>query len=321
MAVKTDLTVQERELIFEEMNEVTQIAATNGMKKLKAGVQVSVLIPYDLGTIINTVLEAEHLNESQKKDELRKLAVYWNQPNMTLTTLYDLRNVAVSFDRDFINAQVQEPMTNGNYLTWSHFKELQKIGSESKQLSILKKVRQQSWSSNELAFELQGKKQNQVKRSGGRKPTLPKTATGMLQKLYTTVQQADNFIEAVSEPLNTTFMELPPDTVDITFVGNIEDTQGKLDALMESIKATKKQLSKVYKRSVKLVGDTPVLDDPPALAIAAKVSVIEDDAPVTKKRGRPRKTEITEDAGDTTSVNMSQSGIRRRRGRPRRSTQ
>ena len=163
MAVKTDLTVQERELVFEEMSEVTQQAATEGMKKLKAGVQVSVLIPYDLGTIINTVLEAEHLNDSQKKDELRKLAVYWNQPNMTLTTLYDLRNVAISFDRDFINAQVQEPMVNGNYITWSHFKELQKIGNETKQLTILNKVRQQSWSSNELAFELQGKKQSQVK--------------------------------------------------------------------------------------------------------------------------------------------------------------
>ena len=37
MAVKTDLTVQERELVFEEMSEVTQLAATEGMKKLKAG--------------------------------------------------------------------------------------------------------------------------------------------------------------------------------------------------------------------------------------------------------------------------------------------
>ena len=319
MAVKTDLTVQERELVFEEMSEVTQIAATEGMKKLKAGVQVSVLIPYDLGTIINTVLEAEHLNDSQKKDELRKLAVYWNQPNMTLTTLYDLRNVAISFDRDFINAQVQEPMANGNYITWSHFKELQKIGNETKQLTILNKVRQQSWSSNELAFELQGKKQNQVKRTGGRKPTLPKTATGMLQKLYTTVQQADNFIDAVTEPLTTTFMEIPPDAVDEVFVGSLEDTQTKLDALAENIKSAKKYLTKVHKRSLKVINGVSQ-DTSPTLAIAAKASVAEDDSPTVKKRGRPRKSESTEDATETTSVNMSESGIKRRRGRPRRSS-
>jgi hypothetical protein len=320
MAVKTDLTVQERELVFEEMSEVTQQAATEGMKKLKAGVQVSVLIPYDLGTIINTVLEAEHLNDSQKKDELRKLAVYWNQPNMTLTTLYDLRNVAISFDRDFINAQVQEPMVNGNYITWSHFKELQKIGNETKQLTILNKVRQQSWSSNELAFEMQGKKQNQVKRSGGRKPTLPKTATGMLQKLYTTVQQADNFIDAVTEPLTTTFMEIPPDAVDEVFVGSLEDTQTKLDALAERIKDTKKHLSKVQKRSLKVINELSQ-DDSPTLAIAAKAAISDEDTTATKKRGRPRKSESAGNASDAASVIMSESGIKRRRGRPRRSSQ
>ena len=320
MAVKTDLTVQEREIIFEEMSEITQHAATEGMKKLKAGVQVSVLIPYDLGTIINTVLEAEHLNDSQKKDELRKLAVYWNQPNMTLTTLYDLRNVAISFDRDFINAQVQEPMVNGNYITWSHFKELQKIGNETKQLTILNKVRQQSWSSNELAFEMQGKKQNQVKRSGGRKPTLPKTATGMLQKLYTTVQQADNFIDAVTEPLTTTFMEIPPDAVDEVFVGSLEDTQTKLDTLAERIKTTKKYLSKIQKRSIKVINEISQ-DDSLTLAIAAKAAVSDENTTATKKRGRPSKSEGAGNASEAASAIMSESGIKRRRGRPRRSSQ
>ena len=141
----------------------------------------------------------------------------------------------------------------------------------------------------------------------------------MLQKLYTTVQQADNFIDAVTEPLTTTFMEIPPDAVDEVFVGSLEDTQTKLDALAENIKSAKKYLTKVHKRSLKVINGVSQ-DTSPTLAIAAKASITEDDSPTVKKRGRPRKSESTEDATETTSVNMSESGIKRRRGRPRRSS-
>lgn len=253
MAVSNELTIQQREVIFEDMDQVTQEAATEGAKKMQAGYQVALLIQYDLGTIVNRIFDAEHLNETQQKQEVKKLAAYWNQPNLGPTTLYDLRNVASAFERTFVKEQVEERLTNGGYLTWSHFKELQKVSSEKRQLSILKQVRRHSWSANELALELQGKKDADVKRTGGRKPTLPKTPNAMLQKLFTSIQQSDNYVQAVGEPLEGIFLEMPASDVDDQFVTNIDNTLARMEEASQHIKETEKKLKKVRTRAISVL--------------------------------------------------------------------
>ena len=262
MAVSTELTVQQREVIFEEMDEVTQIAATEGTKKLQAGFQVSLLIRYDLGNIIDTIFRAEHLNESQQKQEIKKLAAYWNQPNLGPSTLYDHRNVAVAFDRDFIKEQVEERLSDGGFLTWSHFKELQKIGGDNNrtaaecQLATLKLTRKHSWSSNDLALELQGKKESSIKRTGGRKPMLPKTPNAMLQKLFASIQQSDNYVQAVNEPLDGIFMEMPVADVNEQFVENIDNALARIVEASSHYKETEKRLKKVRTRAAKVLKGT-----------------------------------------------------------------
>ena len=274
MAVSNELTVQQREVIFEDMDQVTQEAATDGAKKLQAGFQVALLIQYDLGTIVNRIFEAEHLNETQQKQEVKKLAAYWNQDKLGPTTLYDLRNVASAFDREFIKEQVEERLTNGGYLTWSHFKELQKVSSEKRQLSILKQVRRHSWSANELALELQGKKESEVKRAGGRKPTLPKTPNAMLQKLFTSIQQSDNYVQAVNEPLEGIFLEMPASDVDDQFVSNIDNTLARMDEAQAHIKETEKKLKKVRTRVVNVLkkAEKAGAKEEASMALAAKES-------------------------------------------------
>lgn len=291
MAVSNELTVQEREVIFEDMDKVTQEAATEGVEKVKAGYQAALLISYDLGALVNRVYEAEHLNETQRKQEIKKLAAYWNQPNMGPSTLYDLRNVAAAFDREFLLEQSKEKMSNGNFLTWSHFKELQKVNSEKRQLSILKKIRQHSWSANELALELQGKKEAETKRSGGRKPTLPKTPNGMLQKLFTSIQSADNYVTAVSEPLGGLFLEMPPSEVDEQFVDNIDNTLARIEETAEHLKETEKKLKKVRTRATTVLKKAESADaEETNVAMAAKESP-EGDRSTGKKRVRksPKK--------------------------------
>lgn len=336
MAETTELTVQQREVIFEDMDKVTQKAAQDGLKKLQAGYQVAVLIQYDLGEIVNRIFDAEHLNETQQKQEIKKLAAYWNQSNLNSSTLYDLRNVAASFDREFVKAQVEERMANGNYLSWSHFKELQKVDSETKQLAILKKIRQHSWSANELALELQGKKEAAIKRSGGRKPMLPKTPNAMLQKLFTTVQQADNYVTALSEPLDGIFLELSSSDVDDQFVENLNNTLERISEASEHFSETEKRLKKVLKRASKVLEESDEATDdeeettaPKRRGRPPKIKAdgdTDEEVPAPKRRGRPPKVKAEEAAGVSISVaakasepssEMSQSGVKRR-GRPRR---
>ena len=248
--VRLDVKKQEdREAIFSEMDPTTQAIALEVGKKLQVGFQVALLVQHDIGTSVLNLLNQEHLNEAQKKTEIRKLAAYWNLPTLTPATIYDLSNVSAAFTRDFVKAQVEEKMSNGGYLTWNHFKELQKVGSEKRQLALLKQVRRECLSANELALELQGNKEAEVKRSGGRKPKLPRTPVAMLQKIYTTIQLADNYLEAVSEPLDGMFMEMPPQDVSEQFVSNIKNTMERIGKTKNQLISTMEKLSKVLERS------------------------------------------------------------------------
>lgn len=248
--VRLDVKKQEdREAIFSEMDPTTQAIALEVGKKLQVGFQVALLVQHDIGTSVLNLLNQEHLNEAQKKTEIRKLAAYWNLPTLTPATIYDLSNVSAAFTRDFVKAQVEEKMSNGGYLTWNHFKELQKVGSEKRQLALLKQVRRECLSANELALELQGNKEAEVKRSGGRKPKLPRTPVAMLQKIYTTIQLADNYLEAVAEPLDGMFMEMPPQDVSEQFVSNIKNTMERIGKTKNQLISTMEKLSKVLERS------------------------------------------------------------------------
>ena len=254
MSASTDLTVKAREMIFHEMDPVTQAAALEGLKKVESGRKIAVLVSYDLGTIVNSVLEAEHLNETQQRQELKKLAAYWNQPELGPTTMYDLRNVAISFDREFIKAQVESPMANGQYLSWGHFRELQKMPTDTPagvkaQMARLKQIRQHCMTVNELELEGQGRRDSEIKRMGGRKPSLPKTPTAMLQKIYTTVQLTDNYLQAMSEPLGGIFLEMPPQDVDEQFVTNIDNTLARMAEAQQHILETSQRLQKVRTRA------------------------------------------------------------------------
>jgi len=292
LAQTSDMTLKSREAIFEDMAEVTRHAALEGARKITAGYKIALMVQYDLGSIVNQVHEDAALNEHQKRNEIRKLAAYWNQPNLNPTTLYDLRNVSAAFSRDFVQSQVEERMANGLYLTWSHFKELQKIGDEKKQLAVLKKIRQHCWSANELALELQGKKEAAIQRSGGRKPLLPKTPNAMMQKLYTTTQLADNYVAALAEPLESTFLEMAPAEIDSQFVENVSSTKAKIEEAIRHFQETVNRLDKVMHRAQKVVTTSATMAAKQAAA-EPELEEYEEEAPApVVERKLPRRASV-----------------------------
>lgn len=289
MTISQELTAKQRDVIFDDMDSVTQQVATEGKEKMGKGFQVAALIAYDIGNLLDDVMAAEHLNDAQKKKELQKLLAFWNQPEMSLSKLYDLRNVSATFDREFIQGQIAEPLVNGGYLTWSHFKELQKISSEKRQLAVLKKCRKHAWSSNELALELASKKESAVKRSGGRKPTLPKTPNAMLQKLYTTVGQSHNYLAAVTEPLQGVFMEMAPADVDEAFLESIDDNLERIKETAAEMKAAAALLIKVKKRTVSVLSKAADAADATEAEVALAAKKAPADVPPIKSK-KVRKT-------------------------------
>ena len=219
---KNDLTT--------DMAEVTRKVALAGSEKIVLGAKFNVLLLYDIGALINEVFTDPVLKKTKTvDDELKKLLKFWGHPSWNLTSLYDLRNVSVTFSRDAIKQECDIPMSNGKLLTWSHFKELQKVGQEKRRIALLKKIRENSLSANELILELQGNKESTVKRAGGRKPSIPKTPTAVIQKLSSTVQHTDNYLQSIMEPFEV-MLEEQADKLDSKFIDNLTET---LDQLVE----------------------------------------------------------------------------------------
>jgi hypothetical protein len=277
------LTVKQRNALFDDMADITKSVANEGFEKMQKGYKADLLVRHALGELIDKIFNAKNLDDAGIKEELNKLANYWGQ---NITAIYDLRNVALAFTREFLVEQVQECMSNGNYLTWTHFKELQKV-KEAKRISVLNKVRQHSWSAKELALELQGSGNNEHPRSGGRNPTIPKTPTGMLQKIFTTAQHTDNYLAAVLEPMENMKETLDDSSVDSKFVENLGET-------MICIQSTIENCKKAYDSLLSIQDKVSYLTTTSSLAAKSNKDEVE---PVAqeKRRGRPPKIKVTEE--------------------------
>ena len=105
----------------------------------------------------------------------------------------------------------------------------------------------------------------------------------MLQKIYTTIQLADNYLEAVSEPLDGMFMEMPPQDVSEQFVSNIKNTMERIGKTKNQLISTMEKLSKVLERSQGvLIKQAQLPLGKNVMALAAKKSVEElEDLPDT----------------------------------------
>jgi hypothetical protein len=279
--------------IFDDMADVTRQVALAGVEKLKAAAKISLTVFYDLGLLVDQVLENDDLNDHQRKSEVKKLAAYWGQPNINLTTLYDMRNVATAFDRQFVQDQATEPMANGTYLTWTHFVQLQKVESK-KQLAYLKKIRQNSWSANELALELQGKKDAVIHREGGRKPTIPSSVDAKLYKLFTSLQHVDNYVLQVADPLEADLADLPPAKINDRFLENLENTRARMLVMQEHLNSMQPKLDAAISRAKRVLGG----EAKPAVQPDLEEDVFDEGPPqiqpdivvAAKKRQLPRRS-------------------------------
>lgn len=284
------MTVKQRSALFEDMADVTKTVATEGFEKMQKGYKADLLVRHALGELINKIFNSKDLDEAAAKEEVNKLAQYWGQSYLSL---YDLRNVALAFTREFLAEEVQKSMSNGNYLTWTHFKELQKV-KESKRIAVLNKVRQNSWSANELALELRGSGSVQNSKSGGRNPTVPKTPIGMLQKIFATVQHADNYLTVIQEPFNAMQTNVDEESIDLRFIENLETTLSKLDSTIENCQKTMTSLLSLKDKADKVI-EARTASETGTLIAAKNKKEDEVENEVSKpKRGRPPKAKHEE---------------------------
>ena len=136
-------TEKDRESVLASMEEKTRVLAVEGEKNLRRLHSAGLLLYHELGELINDIATDETIDG---KGEITKLAQYWGIDNTN--KLYEWRNTALAFDREFLSEQAQRPLPNGKEITFEHFKALGRVGNEKKRASYLKKTRKESWSAN-----------------------------------------------------------------------------------------------------------------------------------------------------------------------------
>lgn len=208
-----------------------------------------------IGQLLHGYNSDPDLTPDQKADELASIALIWNQPKFEHRCLYDFINVAEAFSIDELvelellirpdskSMPQARQMSNGQYVTWSHLVELQKI-DEKRRKGLIQKMLKNSWSANELRLNVQGERLAVNHRAGGRLPGVPKNPVALVRKLQLTVQHSRRYMDAVAQPLETTILEAEGELTP-ALLNEIDAALQQLAEAEETAKQTRQRLMRV----------------------------------------------------------------------------
>jgi hypothetical protein len=249
MRFNVELTTKKRADLIAKMHETTRKVATTCAEKLAAASKIGAVVYYDMGAAIKEIYDSASISADDKQKELKKLSAYLGK-DFSLTMLANLKNVATVFTREKIVGYLESPMENGKYLTWSHFYELQKISNEGRREKLIQSALKNSWSAKDLALELTSNQESDIKRSGGRKPSVPKSPNAMLQKLINSTQSTANYVDIITDPLTAALGEMDLAEADPAFVGNLDAALQQVEETTQRLSETKAQLLKWQKKII-----------------------------------------------------------------------
>jgi len=269
-------------VIYTSMEEEVRELAVKSSTSLSQGNLFTIMVCFELGTAVAEIRAMTHLGDAKKEQQIQLLTRYWSALGYPcrLGDAYSLCSVATTFTLDYLQSQYDEPLANGQRLSWKHFVALTKV-EEAQRGQWLKHVRANSLSGNQLIEEIRSRGLVQNERFGGRKPTVPKTAPVMLNVTRTKLANARKFLEAAKDSFMETCYDYAPDAVDEQYVKLAAQTVEELDQLEEQLRLLRPELEKVRLRAQTVVDKQTEIVDADVVKVVKKV---------VKKRGAPKRS-------------------------------
>ena len=310
-------TDKDREDVLASMEEKTRELAIQGGEKLVKIHAAGILLYYELGEMINEIAADETVDGD---GEITKLAQYWGITNTN--KLYEWRNVALNFDKAFLAEQARELLPNGREITFEHFKALRKVESEKTRTKLLKKVRKESWSANELAAEIRASGRTNAA-GQGRNPSIPSSAAAIVKKCHTLSQKLYRYLDTVGAEARSRFEELPADEASLKLLAGLQEAVEMLNYTMTEIAAFDAVLKGAQERVTTILtgteADEDVTDATGPVVLAGQIS-----AEVEEERARMFDTDALLDDIATVDVvealrekSVASVTAPKKRGRPR----
>lgn len=262
--------------------ELQQIVE-QGKEVLSKGNKTTVLMQHRIGSLLLQV--EKHVLASEVDDTIAAISQEWGIDPRNLNKLYAAKLVAQAFSLAFVREQMEQPLSNGGYLSWTHFVQLQKAQDPLKIEALLSKVRENALTSKELALEMAG--ESAIVRSGGRRPSVPASPRAMIRKVTLSTQQTSNYLNSVIGPLDELI------TAGVEYDDKLSDELASAVSQLSVMSAQEAEALRRVKQLQSRLGKKP------------KEAAPSEPKPTKGKRGRKpgkQKSAATEAASETVAV-------------------
>lgn len=269
-------------VFFNAMDEDVQKLAKTSVASLESRALYDILVAYDLGCALTALRELKHLGDSAKEHQQHLVLQYWGALGYKCNTndVYVLCTVVSAFSRNYVSSQFDEPLANGTRLTWKHFYELAKI-DEDLRGPWLKRIREQSITSNQFAQEMRARGLVQIERHGGRNPSVPVSAPAIVGKTCSLLVQTRRFIEAAQENFAETCVEYAPDEIDERYVNMTARAVSEIDELQRQLTTAQAVLVRAHERAAQIFAQRETSEGQPQLEVKK---------PKAKAKAKAKKT-------------------------------
>lgn len=226
---------KQRKTVYQSMTKATREVADEFEASLTRGARGVVLIQYDLGKRVIEITKED--NESKYgSNAVEQLASYLSIPGGS-TTLYALKSVAETFDKGFIDGEMQKTLTGGGNLQIAHWIALAKVEDQKDRKALLAKVFAEGWSANDLELEVRSGVRTKHARSGGRRPGVPTSPIAGLQKTYALLHQLNNWESVAVKHVFKEIDGITPDAVTKAMIEKLQVTKKEADTAAKNLTA------------------------------------------------------------------------------------
>lgn len=228
--------------VLAQMNPELRKIAKELQKNRNESSQRHALSYYDMGAKVAMVLENEPTYGS---NAVEQLASYLNFPGGA-NGLYNLKVLAISYDRGFIQQEAVQARSDGTPLELGHFLHLTKVKSAAEKKRLLREIRDKCLSVNDLARHVAALSERRS--SGGRPPSVPHSPFAGLQQLFAETQKLSNRLPVLDEAALDQIAVMSASEVNPQLLTKLEQTEELVFMLEERLGSTSVKLNHALSR-------------------------------------------------------------------------
>ena len=247
------LTAQQKRQLAEMPPENQEVALR--MLQLTAAVNdVAIKAAYNLGLLV------ERLTDDDQS--VPQVAAFLNvDPNK----LYAYRAVVKEFELETVLSWSSKPMASGNLMTTAHWIALARISGTEQRNRMLNRIIKESLSARDVEQLIKTgefARRRNASAGAGRKPGVPSTLAGALQKFMLLHQTTVNFSPVMNESVFASIDSLTPDDVSPVLVTRLEVIDNLLAREVEALTNDRASVQRLLQKAKScLAADTKDKED------------------------------------------------------------